>query len=95
MDNNNAIVDFLLKDNEALEAAITVAENIGEVSKRLADKYLDYIYEKLNKSQPPVQRVVCTGAISPCYRPAPKDAGFHIVQAILPLPLLPSLKGRF
>ena len=33
------------------------------------------------KSKPPVQRVVCSRAISPCYRPAPQDAGFHFVQA--------------
>ena len=33
-------------------------------------------------------------AISLYYRPAPKDAGFHFVQAILPLPLLLPLKTR-
>jgi len=35
------------------------------------------------------------GLLSPirtCYRPAPKDAGFHFVQATMPLPLLPPLK---
>ncbi|RHP98431.1 PTS cellbiose transporter subunit IIC, partial [Firmicutes bacterium AM59-13] len=25
--------------------------------------------------------MVCSEAISLCYRPAPKDAGFHFVQA--------------
>ncbi|MBD9012772.1 MAG: PTS cellbiose transporter subunit IIC, partial [Ruminococcus bromii] len=25
--------------------------------------------------------MVCSRAISPCYRPAPQDAGFHFVQA--------------
>ena len=35
------------------------------------------------KSWPPVKRVVCTRAISPNYQPAPKDAGFHFVQASL------------
>jgi site-specific DNA methylase len=34
-----------------------------------------------NESKPPVQRVVRSRAISPCYRPAPQDAGFHFVQA--------------
>ncbi len=34
-----------------------------------------------NKSKPPVQRVVCSRDISPCYRPASQDAGFHFVQA--------------
>lgn len=38
-------------------------------------------YSLLCKSKPPVQRVVCSRAISPCYRPAPQDAGFHFVQA--------------
>lgn len=38
-------------------------------------------YSQLCKSKPPVQRVVCSRAISPCYRPAPQDAGFHFVQA--------------
>ena len=33
------------------------------------------------KSYPPIKRVVCSAAISRCYRPAPKDAGFHFVQA--------------
>jgi len=28
------------------------------------------------------------------YRPAPKDAGFHFCSSLLPLPLLPPLKGR-
>lgn len=32
---------------------------------------------RITKSQPPVKRVVCTRAISPCYRPASKGAGFH------------------
>jgi len=27
--------------------------------------------------------VVCPRAISPNYQPAPKDAGFHVVQALL------------
>ena len=47
------------------------------------------------KQKPPVQRVVCTRAISPCYRPAPKDAGFHFVQAILSLPPLLTPQGVF
>ncbi|TDA22866.1 PTS cellbiose transporter subunit IIC [Extibacter muris] len=29
--------------------------------------------------------MVCSEAISLCYRPAPKDAGFHFVQALTPL----------
>ncbi|RHP95735.1 PTS cellbiose transporter subunit IIC, partial [Firmicutes bacterium AM59-13] len=29
--------------------------------------------------------MVCSEAISLCYRPAPKDAGFHFVQATTPL----------
>ena len=39
------------------------------------------------KSGPPVKRVVCPTPVRGCYRPAPKDAGFHFVQATLPLPL--------
>ena len=35
------------------------------------------------ESWPPVKRVVCPRAISPNYQPAPKDAGFHFVQALL------------
>ena len=27
--------------------------------------------------------MVCTRAISPNYQPAPKDAGFHFIQALL------------
>ena len=37
------------------------------------------------------------GLLSPIrasYRPAPKDAGFHFVQATMPLPPLPPLKGQ-
>ncbi|HAE61544.1 MAG TPA: hypothetical protein DCG38_04325 [Eubacteriaceae bacterium] len=30
-----------------------------------------------------------------CYRPAPQDAGFHFVQATVPLPLSPNPKGSF
>lgn len=33
---------------------------------------------KKSSESPPVQRVVCSEAISLCYRPAPKDTGFHI-----------------
>ncbi|NBJ03759.1 PTS cellbiose transporter subunit IIC, partial [Lachnospiraceae bacterium] len=29
--------------------------------------------------------MVCSAAISLCYWPAPKDAGFHFVQATTPL----------
>ena len=47
----------------------------------------------LKKSGPPVKRVVCPTPVRGCYRPAPKDAGFHFVQATLPLPLSPDPEG--
>ena len=38
--------------------------------------------------------MVCSRAISPCYRPAAQAAGFHICSSLLPLHLSPPLKGR-
>jgi len=39
----------------------------------------------MNKSTPPLKEVVCSDPIRVYYRPAPKDAGFHFVQATTPL----------
>jgi len=39
----------------------------------------------IQQSEPRLKDVVCSEAISLCYRPAPKDAGFHFVQATTPL----------
>ncbi|WP_438495794.1 excalibur calcium-binding domain-containing protein [Paenibacillus sp. IHBB 3054] len=45
------------------------------------------------ESKPPVKRVVCSEAISLWCRLASKGAGFHFVQATMPLPLLPTPEG--
>ncbi len=45
------------------------------------------------QSKPPVKRVVCSEAISLLNRPAPKGAGFHFVQAPVPLSLSLVPKG--
>ena len=37
------------------------------------------------KSKPRLKDVVCSEAISLCYWPAPQGAGFHFVQATMPL----------
>lgn len=38
-----------------------------------------------SKSKPRLKDVVCSEAISLCYWPAPQGAGFHFVQATMPL----------
>ena len=65
---------------------ILVVENGHVVERGTHDELIrmDGVYARMNRIQnreqtlPPFQRVVCTEAISLCYRPAPKDAGFHI-----------------
>lgn len=52
-----------------------------EVKENAPELLENALKRKRRKSKPPVQRVVCSRAISPCYRPAPQDAGFHFVQA--------------
>ena len=59
-------------------------QSLKQLEQAIVD-YIDYYNNKRIKvkSWPPVKRVVCPRAISPNYQPAPKDAGFHFVQALL------------
>ena len=78
-------INALIKDDSIWLTQKAMAELFG-IDKSGISRHLANIFETGElESKPRLKDVVCSEAISLCYWPAPQGAGFHFVQATMPL----------